>query len=136
MNLFDDDLLLKIDATADALEHSHKGSFSLNGPEQLNLGEIIQILQKATGNEGSISGTPILPYIRDLYNDLMTGTTAHKNAELMQNFYESNLDASAKHAANPFPHVTAGTKLSDWADFHAEDYAHPTSKEYNSYCLN
>jgi nucleoside-diphosphate-sugar epimerase len=25
-------------ATADALEHSHKGSFALNGPEQLNIG--------------------------------------------------------------------------------------------------
>jgi len=55
----------------------------------------------------------------------------------MQKFYENNLDASAKHAANAF-HVTAGTKLSDYyvPDFNAEDYEVPTSKDYNSYHLN
>jgi len=37
----------------------------------------------------------------------MIGTTATKNAELMQTFYENNLDHSAKHAENAFPHSTA-----------------------------
>lgn len=69
----------------------------------------------------------------------MIGTTAHKNAELMQNFYENNLDASAKHAENAFPSFTAETKLSDYyvnTEIDAEDYSSPTSKEYNSYHLN
>lgn len=97
----------------------------------------MQTLQKAARNEGdSISGAP-LPFIRNTINDFLIGTTAHKNAELMQKFYENNLDASAKHAANAF-HVTAGTKLSDYyvPDFNAEDYEVPTSKDYNSYHLN
>jgi len=56
----------------------------------------------------------------------------------MQNFYESNLDASAKHAANPFPHLTAEHKLSDYyqPDFDTEDFSVPTKSDYNSYHLN
>jgi hypothetical protein len=32
----------------------------------------------------------------------------------MQKFYEANLDASEKHSSNPFTHLTADTKLSDY----------------------
>jgi len=68
----------------------------------------------------------------------LIGTTAHKNAELMQNFYENNLDASAKHADNAFPHLTATNKLSDYyvPDFNADDFSVPTKSDYNGYHLN
>ena len=96
----------------------------------------MEILQKAAHNEGgNISGAPV-PFIRDAINDLLIGTTAHKNAELMQKFYENNLDASAKHAANAFPHTTATAKLSDMLGFDAEDFSVPTKSDYNSYHLN
>jgi hypothetical protein len=67
----------------------------------------------------------------------MVGTTAHKNAELMQIFYENNLDASAKHAENAY-HLSAETKLSDYyvPSFDSEQFSVPTSKDYNSYHLN
>ena len=54
----------------------------------------------------------------------------------MQKFYENNLDASAKHAANAFPHTTATAKLSDMLGFDAEDFSVPTKSDYNSYHLN
>ena len=56
----------------------------------------------------------------------------------MQNFYENNLDASAKHADNAFPHLTATNKLSDYyvPDFNAEDFSVPTKSDYNGYHLN
>jgi len=56
----------------------------------------------------------------------------------MQNFYESNLESSEKHSSNPFPNLTAETKLSDYytPDFDAEVYSVPTKSDYNSYHLN
>jgi len=55
----------------------------------------------------------------------------------MQKFYENNLDASAKHAENAFPHTTATAKLSDLVQgFDAEDFSTPTKSDYNGYHLN
>ncbi len=56
----------------------------------------------------------------------------------MQHFYESNLESSEKHSSNPFPNLTAETKLSDYytQDFDAEVYSVPTKSDYNSYHLN
>ena len=87
------------DDIASQLLNGSSGIQNLNGPERMNLRQIMNSLEvRAMKNEGQTSG-PMVP-VFDYMWDFFTGTTSDVNMSRMHAFYETHESLSEEMQAN------------------------------------
>ena len=74
---------------ASAIGSAGSGISTLNGPEQLNLRQILNQLELSAGKSEGQTGSSLIPPIDYLW-DFLVGTTSDLNMSRMVEFYEEN----------------------------------------------
>ena len=119
-------------AVSKALEDSRPGRFTLSGPEQLTLKEIVNIVEKSAGKLPNSTKNPMLPPF-DYVWDFFFGTSADVNMSRMVEFLEQNTQIEQEFTHDQFGDLSLETKLGDYfkeKPVKEEDYAHPTMFSY------
>jgi len=110
---------------AAALDSAKPGVHSLNGPQQLTLREIMDVLEAGTGRTPGSTGGPLIPEFDYLW-DFLVGTTSDLNMSRMVAFYEKHPELAEGRGDTE----TSFREYYEDKSLEEDDFAHPTMTAY------